>query len=97
LLTPPRRIRAAQFDKVFAQGQLPDDIPEVEIPYGTNTFNKVVTLSHKLSSSEAKRMIRQSAVSVDGKKIIDPNAQITPADGMIIQVGKRRFAKLKVK
>jgi tyrosyl-tRNA synthetase len=42
-------------------------------------------------------MIRQSAVSVDGKKIIDPNAQITPADGMIIQVGKRRFAKLKVK
>ncbi|MHC4115124.1 MAG: tyrosine--tRNA ligase [Planctomycetota bacterium] len=90
-------LSAAQFDKVFAQGQLPDDIPEVEIPYGTNTFNKVVTLSHKLSSSEAKRMIRQSAVSVDGKKIIDPNAQITPADGMIIQVGKRRFAKLKVK
>ncbi|MHC4411728.1 MAG: tyrosine--tRNA ligase [Planctomycetota bacterium] len=75
-------LSAAQFDKVFAQGQLPDDIPEVEIPYGTNTFNKVVTLSHK---------------SVDGKKIIDPNAQITPADGMIIQVGKRRFAKLKVK
>jgi tyrosyl-tRNA synthetase len=37
----------------------------------------------------------QSAVSIDGKKINDPNAEITPRDGMVIQVGKRKFAKIK--
>jgi tyrosyl-tRNA synthetase len=42
-------------------------------------------------------MIKQSAVSINSEKIADPNAQITPADGMVVQVGKRRFARLKVK
>jgi len=39
----------------------------------------------------------QAAVSVDGNKIRDPNLEITPTDGMVIQVGKRKFAKIKVK
>jgi tyrosyl-tRNA synthetase len=41
-------------------------------------------------------MIRQSAVSIDGEKINDPNAKITPTEGMVIQVGKRKFAKLTI-
>jgi tyrosyl-tRNA synthetase len=40
-------------------------------------------------------MIRQSAVSIDGNKVNDPNAEITPVDGMTIQVGKRKFVKIK--
>lgn len=91
-------LSAAQFDKVFAQGQLPDDIPEVEIsaePISASAF--VLTCGLVASGSEAKRMIRQSAVSIDGKKIKDTNAEIMPKDGMIIQVGKRKFARLKVK
>jgi tyrosyl-tRNA synthetase len=89
---------AEQFDKVFAQGQLPDDIPEVEIsaePISASAF--VLACGLVTSGSEAKRMIRQSAVGIDGKKIKDTNAEITPKDGMIIQVGKRKFARLKVK
>jgi tyrosyl-tRNA synthetase len=42
-------------------------------------------------------MIKQSAVSIDGEKISDPNAEIEPTDGMVVQVGKRKFVKLKVK
>ena len=54
-------------------------------------------LACKLVSSggEAKRMIKQSAAGIDGKKLDDPNAEITPKDGMVIRVGKRKFAKLK--
>ncbi len=92
------QLAAAQFEKVFAQGQLPDDIPEVKIAAEPIMASKLL-LACKLvpSGGEAKRMIKQSAVSIDGSKINDPNAQITPTEGMIIQVGKRKFAKLKVK
>ena len=88
---------AAEFDKVFAQRQLPDDIPEIEItpgPTSTSTFLRVCGLVP--SGSEAKRMIKQGAVRIDGVKISDPNAEITPKDDMIVQVGKRKFARLKI-
>ena len=90
-------LSAAQFDKVFAQGQMPDDILEVEIsaePISASAF--VLACGLVTSGSEAKRMIRQSAVSIDGKKINDPNTDITPTDGMVVQVGKRKFAKIKI-
>jgi len=87
---------AAEFDKVFAQGQLPDEIPEIEIPAEPIAASKLL-LHCKLVSSggEAKRMIKQSAASIDGKKLNDPNAEIAPKDGMVIRVGKRKFARLK--
>ena len=40
-------------------------------------------------------MAAQGAVSIDGQKISDPNVEITPRDGMVIQIGKRKFAKIK--
>ena len=48
------------------------------------------------TGSEAKRLCAQGGVSVDGAKATDPNAEVTPREGMVIQVGKRRFAKLKL-
>jgi tyrosyl-tRNA synthetase len=90
-------LAAAEFDKVFAKGQLPDDIDEVEIKAKPIMAGKLVLACGLTpSGGEAKRMIKSSAVSIDGQKITDPNAMITPANGMIIQVGKRRFAKIKV-
>jgi len=88
---------AAEFDKVFAQGQLPDEIPDVDIPAEPIAASKLL-LHCKLVSSggEAKRMIKQSAAVIDGTKLDDPHAEITPKDGMIIRVGKRKFARLKV-
>ena len=41
-------------------------------------------------------MIKQGGVTIDSEKISDPNKEVIPAGGMIIQVGKRKFAKLKV-
>jgi len=89
---------AEQFEKVFAQNQLPDEIPEMKISPELVSASKLL-LACKLvpSGSEAKRMIKQSAVSIDGEKIADPNKQIAPKNGMVIQVGKRKFAQLSVK
>ncbi len=88
---------ATEFDKVFAQGQLPDEILEVEMPAEPIAAGKLL-LACKLVSSggEAKRMIKQSAASIDGEKLTDPNTEITPKDGAVIRVGKRKFARLKV-
>jgi len=90
-------LAAAQFDKVFARRQLPDDIPEVEIdPEPIMASKLLVHCKLVSSSSEAKRMIMQSAVSINGEKINDPNEEITPTEGTVIQVGKRKFAKLTI-
>jgi len=89
---------AAEFEKVFAQGQLPEDIPEFAFSAEPVPIKKLLSDCNLVSSGgEAKRMINQSAVSVDGDKISDPNEQITPADNMVIRVGKRKFARLRVK
>ena len=89
---------AAEFEKVFARGQIPDDMPEVVIEADAIMASKLlVTCGLVASGGEAKRMIKQSAVSIDSERINDPNAEITPTDGMVVQVGKRKFARLKVK
>jgi len=88
---------AAEFEKVFAKGQLPEEIPEVEMTAEPIAASKLL-LACKLVSSggEAKRMIKQSAASIDGEKLTDPNIAITPKEGAVIRVGKRKFARLKV-
>jgi tyrosyl-tRNA synthetase len=73
---------AAEFDKVFAQGQLPEEIPEFTLPSEPVSVKQLL-LTCKLVSTggEAKRMIKQSAASIDGEKLTDPNAEITPKEG----------------
>ncbi|MCK4913129.1 MAG: tyrosine--tRNA ligase [Planctomycetes bacterium] len=88
----------AQFENVFAKKQMPDEIDEIEISAEPVMASKLLLYCKLVETGgEGKRMIKQSAVSIDSKKISDPNLKITPRDGMIIQVGKRRFAKLLVK
>jgi tyrosyl-tRNA synthetase len=85
-------------DKVFAQGQLPEDMAECPLP-ATPIMVKNLLTACKLveTSGEAKRMVQQGGVSIDGQKATDANAEIAPRDGMVVQVGKRRFARLRVK
>ncbi len=88
---------AAEFDKVFARGQLPEEIPEFTLPSEPVSVKQLL-LTCKLVSTggEAKRMIKQSAASIDGEKLTDPNAEITPKEGAVIRVGKRKFARVKL-
>ncbi len=88
---------AAEFERVFAQNQLPDDMPTVEISAEPVMASKLLVQCGLVDSGgEAKRMCKQGGVKVNDEKIGDPAMEITPADGMIVQVGKRKFAKLKI-
>jgi tyrosyl-tRNA synthetase len=92
--------RAAQeeFDRVFIERQLPDDIPEYTIQNG-NDDPELMTLlvDTKLASSrsEARRLIEQGGVSVDGQTVADRNAHIPLLKPVVIKVGKLRFVKVQ--
>lgn len=86
-----------EFIKVFQQGDLPDDIPEFQFEQQTEAIWLPKLLTQLLlasSSSEAKRAVQQGSVKINGEKITDTDAKLTVADGMIVQVGKRKFAKI---
>ncbi len=91
------------FVTVFQQRALPEDIEEKEIPAaeldnGKIRLIKLLTLlGFAASNGEARRSIQQGAVKLNEEKISDPNAEVELAGGEIIQVGKRKFAKLSVK
>jgi tyrosyl-tRNA synthetase len=89
---------AAHFEKVFAQKQLPDEIEEFQLSSQTVSVKQLL-LTCKLAETggQAKRLCAQGGVTIDGNKVSDPNSQINPADGMTIQVGKRKFAKIILK
>lgn len=90
------------FVTVFQQRALPEDIEEKEIPAaeledGKIRLIKLLTLiGFAASNGEAKRSIQQGAVKLNEAKISDPNAEVELAGGEIVQVGKRKFAKLQI-
>ncbi len=93
----PSDMAVAEFDKVFSKKQLPTKIPEIQIaPEAVSVKELLVNCRLVETGGEAKRLCAQSAVSIDSEKKTDPNEQIVPKDGMIVQVGKRKFAKIKI-
>ena len=92
---PAADAAAAEFDRVFAQKQTPTDTPEISVPRGTmNIVDLVYAAGFAKSKSDARRLVTQSAVSIDDKKITDIEAEIELSSGAILKVGKRRFGKI---
>ena len=86
----------AEFNNVFKSNQLPDDMTEIEAEDGIWICKALVDAGLEPSTSQARRDIKQNAVSIDQKKISDEKLNLSPGE-YILQVGKRRFAKVKVK
>jgi len=86
-----------EFTRIFAQGDLPDEIPEVVVPAEEiGLLNLMVDAGLAKSNGEARRLVKQGAVRINDEKISDERAQIMPEDGMIIRSGKRGFAQVKI-
>ena len=86
-----------EFKRVFAGNERPDELPLVEVPgEETGLLSLLVTAGLCASNGDARRMIQQGAVKLNDEKCTDPRAAHTPVDGDVIQVGKRKFAQLKV-
>ena len=95
------REAAAHFDRVVRQKEMPADIPEVRLTPELRTDGKVwiarlvVHCGLAPSTSEARRLVAQGAVSLDGETVADPAANLDPKDGAVLKVGKRRYAKVR--
>jgi tyrosyl-tRNA synthetase len=83
----------------FQKGAMPDEIPEVTL----STQNSEMPIANVLkeagltaSTSEALRMIKQGAVKIDGDKVSSRDLALQPGSQQVVQVGKRRFARIKL-
>lgn len=82
------------FLKLFSKKNL-DDIPKIKLPPGPYTTLEIVSaLKYASSKSEARRLIRQGAVEIDGNIQTDPHRIYTSPRGLVIRVGKKKFARL---
>lgn len=83
----------------FQQGQMPAEMPEVVLTVASTAIPITQLLKEAgltNSTSEAIRMIQQGAVKIDGERISDRALQIPVTSSQVYQVGKRRFARVKV-
>lgn len=86
----------ADFEARFKHGALPENIPEKIIQASGNEIPLVQLLKQTgltASTSEALRMIEQGAVKLNNEKVTDKSTPITRGTSVVIQVGKRKFAK----
>jgi tyrosyl-tRNA synthetase len=91
----------AEFERVFAARELPEEIAEVGFP--RDRLRKgVVRLIHLLvelgladSNAEARRLISQGGVTLDGKRI-NQDVDVAVHDGSLVRVGRRRFARVRL-
>lgn len=85
-----------KFKLVFSRKDIPDDIPELIVNEPEIWLPRFLTDNGMVeSTSDARRMFKQGAVRLNGNKL--EAETITPEDGMVIQVGKRKFIKIRIK
>jgi len=83
----------------FQKGAMPEDMPECSLSgsvEGVAIGNLLKEAGLVASTSEAMRMIKQGAVKIDGERVEDNKLSLPQGSEHIYQVGKRRFAKIKV-
>jgi len=91
-------IRAREnFIARFREGALPENMPEVQVSAGENgisILHVIKAAGLTTSTSEAGRMIEQGAVRIDNERVTDKSTLLHSGKEIILQVGKRRFAKV---
>jgi tyrosyl-tRNA synthetase len=86
-----------EFDRIFIDKEIPDEIDEYRLkPTAGSKTLTVLIAEAKLASSkgEARRLIEQGGVSIDGEKVSDVNAIVPASSEFILKVGKRKFLKV---
>jgi len=95
------KIAHAEFDRRFRDKELPDDIPELTYPAGAPEGgwmlpNLLKELKLVASTSDARRMIEQGGVKLDGAVVKEPKHMVSPKGALLlVQAGKLKFARVK--
>lgn len=86
------------FNAVFADGGVPADAPEFACGYGEASKPPVFLTDAGLAASrgEAKRLIRQGSLHLDGEKHTDADSPLAPGS-YVVKLGKKRFLRLTVR
>jgi tyrosyl-tRNA synthetase len=85
------------FEARFKQGEIPADIAEVSVKAGADGIaiaNLLKEAGLTASTSEALRMIAQGGVKIDGEKVSDKALKLAAGGPVVVQVGKRKFARV---
>jgi tyrosyl-tRNA synthetase len=89
----------ADFEARFKAGGIPDEMPEVSV----SAADGAAAISHVLkeskltsSTSEALRMIDQGGVKLNGEKVTDRSLKLPKGEQVVLQVGKRKFARVTI-
>ncbi len=88
------------FEAQFKRGAIPDDIAEIELTASSEGYAIALLLKDAgltVSTSDSNRMVKQGAVKCDGAKITDAKLVVSVGTEHVFQVGKRKFAKVKIK
>ena len=88
-----------EFERIFAKRGEPDEVPEHRFSLADGKAElgtRLTATGLAASKSEARRMVRQGAVRIDGDKLADDAREVAaePGDQRLIKVGKRRFARV---
>ena len=90
-----------EFSLIFSRKQLPDHIPEIHVESGSSMWicHLLKNIGMAGSTGEARRLIQQGGVRVNSEKVVDVDLklQLEPKKQWIVQAGKRRFLKVRVK
>jgi tyrosyl-tRNA synthetase len=87
----------AEFDRIFIDKEVPDVIEDFVLGDGVVETTVVGLLAiSKLASSkgEARRLIEQGGVSINGERVTDLNTAIPQAKAFVVKVGKRKFLRI---
>ena len=85
------------FEQVFRHHGLPENIPELTLAKADGEVwlpKLLVEAGLTESTSAARRLIKQQAVSLDNKKVLDTEYSVQPEGDVLVKVGKRRFARI---
>jgi tyrosyl-tRNA synthetase len=90
----------AEFERIFAGGGVPDEIPEVRVDATAPLYKVIVSAGLSASNNDARRLITQGAVSLDGEVVTGDDAPaltLAPrGEPYLLKVGKRRFARVRI-
>jgi tyrosyl-tRNA synthetase len=84
-----------EFDRVFRQHELPEEMPEFELVSRTALIEIASAGGLVASRSEFRRKVVEGAVYLDGERIKDPGIEIEPGPPRVLKIGKRKFLRIR--
>ncbi len=86
------------FELIFSKKEIPEDLPEVVIPKDDKKIwivKLIVEASKKVkTNSQARRLVKEGGVSINGQKVLDENLEIEKKENLVLKIGKKEYVRV---